>query len=62
MKQVQLVGRDKYTVHAARIKLRKVAVTELEKMEEGVKEPASTLVDAGVHVIAYESMSGSLFR
>jgi maleate isomerase len=56
------IGKDRYSTHSTRLRLRRVNVNELEIMEKGVGEAASLLADAAVHVIAYGCTSGSLFR
>ncbi|RLG63583.1 maleate cis-trans isomerase [archaeon] len=50
------------TVHAARMRLRRVTPSELEAMERQVLEAASRLADADVDVIGYGCTTGSLFR
>jgi maleate isomerase len=56
------LSRGNFTVHSARLKLHRVTVEELEKMERGVEEAAMLLADAHVDIIAYGCTSGSLFR
>lgn len=56
------LSRGKFTVHSTRVKLNKVTLEELEKMEQGVEEAAALLVDAHVDMIAYGCTTGSLFR
>lgn len=51
-----------FTVHSCRLRLRKVTLQDLLKMEERIEEEASKLAHAGVNVIAYGCTSGSLFR
>jgi maleate isomerase len=56
------IGKDRYSTHITRLRLRRVTVGELEKMEKGVGEAAALLADAAVDIIAYGCTSGSLFR
>ncbi len=51
---------DGVSLHVARVKLRKVTVEELQRMEEYVEAAADTLADAGVGIIAYGCTTGSL--
>lgn len=51
---------DGVSLHVARVRLRKVNVEELKKMEEFVELAADMLADAGVDVIAYGCTTGSL--
>lgn len=53
---------DGFTVHTARLKLEKVTVEGLAKMEEKIEEEASKLADADVDVIGFGCTSGSLFK
>lgn len=50
------------TVHTARIRLRKVVVSELLDMDKNIADEASKLADAEVDVIAFGCTSGSLIR
>jgi maleate isomerase len=50
------------TVHTARMRLEKITVGELEKMEEQRLEAAVRLADAEVDVIGYGCTSGSLLK
>ncbi|WXG44057.1 MAG: aspartate/glutamate racemase family protein [Promethearchaeati archaeon SRVP18_Atabeyarchaeia-1] len=56
------IGKDRFSTHATRLRLRRVTVGELEKMEKGFGEAAALLADAAVEIIAYGCTSGSLFR
>jgi maleate isomerase len=56
------IGKDRYSTHATRLRLRRVTIGELEIMEKGVGEAASLLADAAVDIIAYGCTTGSLFR
>jgi maleate isomerase len=56
------LGRGRFTVHSTRVKLNKVTLEELEKMEQGAEEAAALLADARVDIIAYGCTTGSLFR
>lgn len=60
--ELNWIGKDRFTIHTTRLRLRRVTVSELEKMEKGVAEAAALLADAAVSVIAYGCTSGSLFR
>ena len=51
-----------FTVHTARLRLKKVTVKDLAKMEKDIDKEAIKLADAGVDVIGYGCTSGSLFR
>lgn len=48
------------SVHTARIRLRKVVVSELLKMKKGIKDEAVKLADADVDVISFGCTTGSL--
>jgi maleate isomerase len=50
------------SVHTARMRLQKITVDDLEKMEEQMLEAAVRLADAEVNVIGYGCTSGSLFK
>jgi maleate isomerase len=50
------------SVHAARMRLQKITVDDLEEMEGQMLEAAVSLADAGVDVIGYGCTSGSLFK
>jgi maleate isomerase len=50
------------TVHISRIRLEKITIDELEKMEEEVSEAAIRLADAEVNVVGYGCTSGSLLK
>jgi maleate isomerase len=56
------IGKDRYSTHSTRLRLRRVTLNELQIMEKGIGEAASLLADAAVHIIAYGCTSGSLFR
>ena len=56
------IGKDRFSTHSTRLRLRRVTISELEIMEKGVVEAAALLADAAVDVIAYGCTSGSLFR
>lgn len=51
-----------FTIHTARLKLKRVTLENLAEMESKVEEEASKLADADVDVIGYGCTSGSLFR
>ena len=51
-----------FSVHTARLRLRKVTVKELSEMEREVEAEALKLADAEVEVIGYGCTSGSLFK
>jgi len=51
---------DGVSLHVARVRLRRVNVEELSRMEKYVDLAADTLADAGVDVIAYGCTTGSL--
>jgi len=50
------------TVHAARMRIKRVTLEGLTEMERGVEEAAQSLADAKVDVIGYGCTSGSLIR
>jgi maleate isomerase len=50
------------TIHTARLRLQRVTVEDLSKMEKYVEEEAVKLADADADVIAYGCTSGSLFK
>lgn len=50
------------TVHTSRMRLLKIAVDNLEKMEDQMLEAAVRLADAEVDVIGYGCTSGSFFK
>jgi len=50
------------SVHAARMRLQKITVDDLEEMEGQMLEAAVSLADAGVDIIGYGCTSGSLFK
>ncbi len=60
--EFNLMRPKKSTVHAARIRLREVVVSELLDMEKEIVEEALKLADAKVDVIAFGCTSGSLIR
>lgn len=51
-----------FTVHTARLRLKKVTVGELAKMEKKIEEETVKLADAAVDVIGFGCTSGSLFK
>ena len=50
------------SLHIARIKLQKITITALEKMEEDMLDAAGRLADAGVDIIGYGCTSGSFVK
>lgn len=53
---------DWTTIHAARIRLQKITIDALEKMEGQMFHASVRLADAGVDVIGYGCTSGSLYK
>jgi len=51
-----------FTVHTARMRLRRATIEELTRMEEEMEEAAEELADADVDVIGYGCTSGSLIK
>lgn len=56
-----MLPRD-FTVHTARMRLKRVTLECLAEMESEIEEEAAKLADADVDIIGYGCTSGSLFR